>query len=102
MTSHIPTPGKGVIFQNSKKTTERHPDWKGQLLITKDYKVGDTVKFTGWTKQSAVGQLIAIAEDTFIPDPQWREKLEAKKKEEHAASYPREVKSFNDDEDVPF
>ena len=102
MTNHIPTPGKGVMFQNNKKTTERHPDWKGQLLVTKDYKVGDTLKFTAWTKQSAVGQLISLAEDTFVPDPQWREKLAAAKKEEHAGTYPREVKSFDDDDSVPF
>jgi hypothetical protein len=49
-----------------------------------------------------VGQLISLAEDTFVPDPQWREKLAAAKKEEHAGTYPREVKPFNDDEDVPF
>ena len=100
MSNHVPTPGKGVMFMNAKKTTERHPDWKGQLLVTKDYKAGETLKFTGWTKQSAVGQLISLSEDTFVPDPNWREKVAQEKKVAHAATYPREVNI--DDDDVPF
>ena len=40
---HIAQMGKGVLFQNEKKH-EKSPDWKGTLLLSEDYKAGQTLK----------------------------------------------------------
>ena len=58
---HIQQPGKGVLFMNDRKTSEKHPDWKGTLTLSD----GTPVKIAGWTKQTPKGSLISLAEDTF-------------------------------------
>lgn len=80
---HIQQPGKGVLFMNDRKTSEKHPDWKGTLTLSD----GTPVKIAGWTKQTPKGSLISLAEDTFKPANQQQ--------------YPREV-NHTTDEDVPF
>ena len=45
---HIAQVGKGVLMQNTKKTSEKSPDWKGTLMLSEDYKAGQTVKIAGW------------------------------------------------------
>ena len=82
---HIAQMGKGVLFQNEKKH-ERSPDWKGTLLLSEDYKAGQTLKIAGWTKQTPKGSLISLSEDNWKPE---------------GGTYPKEVNRVQDG-DVPF
>ena len=83
---HIAQMGKGVLFQNEKKH-DRSPDWKGTLLLSEDYKAGQTLKIAGWTKQTPKGSLISLSEDNWKPD--------------NGGTYPKEVNRVQDG-DVPF
>ena len=83
---HIAQMGKGVLFNNSPKTHEKAPDWKGTLLLSEDYKAGQTLKIAGWTKNTPKGQLISLSEDTWKP--------------QNPQQYPREVNA--NDGEVPF
>jgi hypothetical protein len=84
---HIAQMGKGVLFMNDKKTHEKSPDWKGTILLSEDYKAGQTLKIAGWTKNTPKGQLISLSEDTWKPNAD--------------TQYPKEVNRTNDN-DVPF
>ena len=83
---HIAQMGKGVLFQNEKKH-EKSPDWKGTLLLSEDYKAGQTLKIAGWTKQTPKGSLISLSEDNWKPE---------------AGTYPKELNKRVNDSDVPF
>jgi hypothetical protein len=97
---HIEQPGKGVLFMNEKKSKDNHPDWKGFVIATKTYNPGDKIKMTAWTKQTARGQLISLAEDTWVPDPNWVPPQPISGKPNMVTkNYPKEL---NTDEDVPF
>ena len=97
---HIEQPGKGVLFMNEKKVKDSHPDWKGFVIATKTYNPGDKIKMTAWTKQTARGQLISLAEDTWVPDPNWVPPQPISGKPNMVTkNYPKEL---NTDEDVPF
>ena len=88
---HIPQLGKGVLFQNEKKTSEKSPDYKGTLLLSKDYKAGQTLKISGWLKTTPQGHLVSLSEDNWVPKPQ---------DGSPAPSYPRELNK--DGGDVPW
>jgi hypothetical protein len=64
---HIAQMGKGVLFGNADKKHEKAPDWKGTLLLSEDFKAGQTLKIAGWTKNTPKGQLISLSEDTWKP-----------------------------------
>lgn len=99
---HIEQPGKGVLFMNDKKVKDNHPDWRGFVIATKTYNPGDKIKMTAWTKQTARGQLISLAEDTWVPDPNWVPPLPISGKRNMVTkNYPKEVNNLDDDS-VPF
>ena len=84
---HIAQMGKGVLFGNNDKKHEKAPDWKGTILLSEDYKAGQTLKIAGWTKNTPKGQLISLSEDNWKP--------------QNTQQYPREVNRVEDGE-VPF
>jgi hypothetical protein len=84
---HIAQMGKGVLFQNTERKHEKAPDWKGTILLSEDYKAGQTLKIAGWTKNTPKGQLISLSEDTWKPNAD--------------TQYPKEVNHVKDS-DVPF
>lgn len=65
---HIAQMGKGVLFNNLDKKHEKAPDWKGTILLSQDYKAGQTLKIAGWTRRTPKGELISLAEDTWKPN----------------------------------
>jgi hypothetical protein len=83
---HIPQLGKGVLFQNDKKSNERSPDWKGTLMLSEDCKSGQTIKISAWTKNTPKGQLLSLSEDNWKPD--------------NTTQYPKETNRRDDE--VPF
>ena len=97
--THQQENGKGVLFQNDKKATSMQPDYKGLLTVDRDLKAGEQIKLAAWVKKTAVGNLISLAQDNFVPDPSYRKPAMAEP--EPAARKPREHDPFRDDE-VPF
>jgi hypothetical protein len=82
------TPGRGVLLTNNTKTNSMSPDYKGNIVLSRDYKAGETVKLSGWIKKTPKGVLVSIAEDNWKPDGQSQ------------TQYPREINK--DDSDIPF
>ena len=70
-------PGTGVLFSNTKKGEGgKGPDWKGEIMVERDYAAGEIVKIAAWTKQSARGPLISMKEDNWKPSPEYRQKVQ--------------------------
>jgi hypothetical protein len=80
----VPEEGKGVLFSNNKKSSDKAPDFNGQIMHN-----GELIKISAWQRQSAVGPLISLAVNTWTPNGQ---PTRAQQK------FPRPV----DDGDVPF
>jgi hypothetical protein len=34
-------PGTGVLYTNRKKKSAAHPDWVGELKVSRNYVIGD-------------------------------------------------------------
>jgi hypothetical protein len=64
-------PGKGVLFSEEKRG-EKSPDFKGKLILDRDYKSGEEVKMAGWQKSSRRGPLISLSIDSWKPDPNYK------------------------------
>jgi hypothetical protein len=45
-------PGQGSLFKNDKKTSERHPNLKGRLMLPD----GSVYWVSGWTKETSAGE----------------------------------------------
>jgi hypothetical protein len=64
-------PGQGVLLTNEKKS-EKQPDYKGEIVLDRDYGAGSVIKIAGWRKATKINHLIAIAIDTRQnEDKQW-------------------------------
>jgi hypothetical protein len=65
-------PGFGVILKNLSKTADKHPDYKGSILLDRDFGKGSVLTFAGWRKQTAKGELISLRLDTEMDkNKQW-------------------------------
>lgn len=92
--THEQEPGKGVLFTNDKKEPgSRAPDMKGGFTADRDIAKGEWVKLAAWTKQTRVGSLISLAQDNWVPDPNYKKPTEGSKVREYT---PR------DDDSIPF
>lgn len=67
-------PGQGNLLTNEKKQ-EKSPDYRGELVLDRDYAAGSSVTFAGWIKQTPRGHLVSLAvdkkqnEDKIWPKP---------------------------------
>lgn len=94
---HNERPGKGVMYQEEQKESDKHPDFKGFIVLEMDYKAGEKLKLAAWMKPTSRGNnLISLSEDNFT-------------KKRRAANQPdKEVQPTYvkhnrfDDSDVPF
>ena len=91
-------PGKGVLFSEEKRG-EKSPDFKGKLILDRDYRAGEEVKMAGWQKSSRRGPLISLSIDSWKPDPNW--KPDPDKVKERENTY-RPGGSTRFDDDLPF
>jgi hypothetical protein len=91
-------PGKGAIFSTEKKS-EKGPDYKGNLILDRDYKAGEEVKLAGWQKTSRRGPMVSLSIDSWKPDPDWKPDPE-KQRERENTYRPGGMTRFDDD--VPF
>jgi hypothetical protein len=86
-TSHIARMGSGVLYTNHERTHPKAPQFKGTLMLSKDYKAGENVKISAWLYKTPKGELVSLNEDTWKPPAD--------------GTYPREVNK-QDDNEVPF
>jgi hypothetical protein len=91
-------PGKGAIFSTEKRS-EKGPDYKGNLVLDRDYKAGEQVKLAGWQKTSRLGPMVSLSIDSWKPDPDWKPDPEKAKERENTY---RPGGSTRFDDDVPF
>lgn len=94
---YIPKPNTGSLWANDKKTSDNHPDMRGEVVIDKRLlldlisKGEDPVKvaLAGWNRTTTSGRdyLSIVASEPFVP----AKKVEA-----------APVQQASDDEDVPF
>jgi hypothetical protein len=79
-------PGQGAIYNVKNKKHEKAPDRDGLLIADQDYKRGDVIKLSGWTRRGNWGELISIKVNNWKPGD--------------APPAAREV--YSSDSDVPF
>jgi len=84
-------PGRGYLW-SQEKNKETDPDFKGDIVLQKDYKAGDKLNMRAYMSTAKNGkQYVSIYES--VTQAEFA-------KQAKAASYPREVNI--DDSDVPF
>ena len=73
----------GVLFKNDKKETEKHPDYKGNIMVD-----GQEYWLSAWIKEGKSGKFMGLA---------------VSPKEEYKAKPSERSKATNfDDQDLPF
>lgn len=82
-------PGSGVLFtvKEQYRKSDKAPDWTGTFTCDQNYKAGDVIKLSAWTKRGNYGELISIRVNNFVPG--------------QPSKQGREVSS-HDDDSVPF
>lgn len=95
---HNERPGKGVMYQEENKESEKHPDFKGFIVLEMDYRAGEKLKLAAWMKPTSRGNnLISLSEDNFTK----KRRAEHQPDKEVQPSYVKH-KRYDDDSDVPF
>ena len=89
--------GRGVMYYEEDRKSDKHPEYKGYVMLEMDYKAGDKLKLSAWIRKTSKGyNLISLNEDTWA----------RKKREEAASAGPREVepkyRRNRDDDSIPF
>ena len=111
---HQERPGKGVAYWETEEMrvtkdgayNDKHPDWKGFVVLEMDYKAGEKLKLAIWKKPTSRGvDLLSLSEDN------WSKKQREQHKEvqpnyqrenRHPASIRKFEKRVDDDNSVPF
>lgn len=78
-------PGQGNLLMSEKKN-ERSPDFRGEIILDKDYAAGSSITIAGWKKTTPRGYLISLAVD---------------KRQNEDNQWPKQV-GGRDDNEVPF
>jgi len=97
----IPKPNTGSLWQNDKKTDDKHPDMRGEAVISKQLMVDliskgdDPVKFAvaAWNRTTINGRdYVSITfSEPFIPQ-----------KKADLEPTPKQQAMPEDDDDIPF
>ena len=85
MTNFKQKEGTGVLFVNDK-TKESQPDYKGHLVLDRDYSKGSEIKISGWRKKTPKNHLVSLSIDNY-------------KAQDQGKQWPKPV---HDDESIPF
>jgi hypothetical protein len=99
------TPGKTILFSKdpSQKKNPNSPDWDGDLVLTRSYTEGQTLKLSIWKSMARNGkEYFTVKEHTYFKD---KELADAAPKEVPASYKPYGgsfKKPVDDDSDVPF
>ena len=101
--AHQERPGKGVMYyeDESKRSSDKSPDYKGFIVLEMDYKAGEKLKLSAWLRPTSRGNnLISLSEDN------WSKKQRQTPQEDRSgyqrnSDYARRPSNIKD-EDVPF
>ena len=74
----------GVLFKNDKKESEKHPDYKGSMIVN-----GEDYWLSAWIKEGKNGKFMGLA-------------LSPKDDQPPAKSTPRPSKQMDESDDIPF
>jgi hypothetical protein len=101
--AHQERPGKGVMYweDESKRSSDKSPDYKGFVVLEMDYKAGEKLKLSAWVRPTARGNnLISLSEDNWSKKQRQtpQEDRSGYQRDPDRAIRPRYAK----DEDVPF
>lgn len=70
-TKYVLRPGQGNL-KTVEKRTEKQPDYRGEIVLDRDYSAGSTIQIAGWKKVTPKGYIISIALDRRQnEDKQW-------------------------------
>lgn len=50
----------GVLFKNNKKTSDKHPDFTGNITVN-----GKKLRLSAWTKDGKAGKFISLSVSDF-------------------------------------
>ena len=59
--------GAGSLFKNQFKSKAIHPDFTGKIVVSRDYKAGEELKFAAWKKESQKGTFLSLSENNNEP-----------------------------------
>lgn len=101
--AHQERPGKGVMYweDESKRSSDKSPDYKGFVVLEMDYKAGEKLKLSAWVRPTARGNnLISLSEDN------WSKKQRQTPQEDHTG-YQRKNPDYaykrpGDKDEIPF
>ena len=101
------TPGKATLFYKdpSQKRNPNQPDWDGDLVLTRSYTEGETLKLSIWKSMAKNGkEYFTIKENTYYKDKAVANNADREVPTQYKASAssfkPRPAVDL--DEDVPF
>ena len=100
--AHQERPGKGVMYyeDESKRSSDKSPDYKGFIVLEMDYKAGEKLKLSAWLRPTSRGNnLISLSEDNWS-------KKQRQTPQEDRTGYQRNsdyaYKRPGDKDDIPF
>lgn len=101
--AHQERPGKGVMYweDESKRSSDKSPDYKGFVVLEMDYKAGEKLKLSAWVRPTARGNnLISLSEDNWSKKQRQtpQEDRSGYQRDPDRAIRPRNAR----DEDIPF
>ena len=54
--AYKPKPGQGALFRNDKDGNESRPDYRGNLVVYRDMREGETVDLAAWLREDRNGK----------------------------------------------
>ena len=101
--AHTERPGKGVMYweDESKRSSDKSPDYKGFLVLEMDYKAGEKLKLSAWVRPTSRGNnLVSLSEDNWSKRQRQtpQEDRSGYQRDNDYAKRPSRIR----DEDVPF
>ena len=99
MNQHQERPGKGVMYWNEDRKTDKHPHYKGFIILEMDYKAGEKLKLACYERMTSRGHnLLSLSEDNYSKKKDMEREDEANTPKEVQPKYRRNI----DDNDLPF
>jgi len=99
------TPGKTILFSKdpSQKKNPNSPDWDGDLVLTRSYTEGQTLKLSIWKSMAKNGkEYFTVKENTYFKDKELADNAPKEVQTQYKPYGGTFKKNVDDDSDVPF
>jgi hypothetical protein len=103
------TPGKATLFYKdpSQKKNPNQPDWDGDLVLTRSYTEGETLKLSIWKSMAKNGkEYFTVKENTYYKDKALADNADREVPTQYKASAssfkPKPSYDPEDDNSIPF